>query len=150
MKDSSIKFSSILELKYREDLEELIFFNPQQRKFLNKISHSISEYGVPSIVMDHDRLRIKVEGLAESQTLYALDYSREHPVLAGVMIYVRPDRENIILLHIAVREDYSRKGKHADQMLVLRLMTQLRRIAKKLKGVRAITLKYSSGLEIPV
>ena len=148
--ESQIRFSSILGHEYREELEELMFFNPQQRRALSGINHSISEYGVPSIVADGDRLRIKVDGLQESQTLYALDNYWEKPVLAGVMVYVRSDLENIILLHIAVKEDYSRMGKYADEMLVLRLMTQLRRIAKGIKGIRAITLKYSSGLVIPV
>ena len=148
--ESQIRFSSILGHEYREELEELMFFNPQQRRAISGINHSISEYGVPSIIADGDRLRIKVDGLAETQTLYALDHSSDRPVLAGVMVYVRSDAENIVLLHIAVKEDYSRMGKHAEEMLVLRLMTQLRRIARMIKGVRAITLKYSSGLVIPV
>jgi len=148
--NSRIGFSSVLGAEYREELEELLFFNPQQRRALSGIDRSISEYGVPTIVVDHNHLRIAVDGLPETQTLYALDYTWEKPVLAGVMVFVRSDLENIILLHIAVREDYSRVGKYADEMLVLRLTTQLRRIAKRIKGVRAITLKYSSGLVIPV
>ncbi len=147
---SRTRFSSMLGPEYREDLEELMFFNPQQRKALTGINHAISEYGVPSVVETNGRLRITVEGLPESQTLFALDYSSEKPVLAGVMVYMRTDPENLVLLHIAVKEDYSRSGIYGDEMLVLRFMTQLRDIAKRIKGIRAITLKYSSGLVIPV
>ncbi|HYK87168.1 MAG TPA: hypothetical protein VE398_00240 [Acidobacteriota bacterium] len=147
---SRIRFSSVLGLEYRDDLEELMFFNPQQRKALTGINHSISEYGVPNVVESNQRLRISVEGLPESQTLFAMDYTKEKPVLAGVMVYMRTDPENLVLLHIAVREDYSRSGIYGDEMLVLRFMTQLRDIAKRIKGIRAITLKYSSGLVIPV
>ncbi len=147
---SRIRFSSILDREYRDDLEDLMFFNPQQRKALTGINHSISEYGVPSIVETNNRLRISVEGLPESQTLFALDHSAQKPVLAGVMVYMRTDLENLVLLHIAVKEDYSRSGIYGDEMLVLRFMTQLRDIAKRIKGIRAITLKYSSGLVIPV
>ncbi len=147
---SRIRFSSILDREYRDDLEDLMFFNPQQRKALTGINHSISEYGVPSIVETNNRLRISVEGLPESQTLFALDHSAQKPVLAGVMVYMRTDPENLVLLHIAVKEDYSRSGIYGDEMLVLRFMTQLRDIAKRIKGIRAITLKYSSGLVIPV
>ncbi len=145
-----IRFTSVLGLEYREDLEELLFFNPQQRKALTGINHSIAEYGVPNVVETAGRLRISVEGLPESQTLFALDYSEEIPILAGVMVYMRTDPENLVLLHIAVKEDYSRSGIYGDEMLVLRFMTQLRDIARRIKGVRAITLKYSSGLVIPV
>ncbi len=145
-----IRFTSVLGLEYREDLEELLFFNPQQRKALTGINHSISEYGVPNVIETAARLRISVEGLPESQTLFALDYSEEVPILAGVMVYMRTDPENLVLLHIAVKEDYSRSGIYGDEMLVLRFMTQLRDIARRIKGIRAITLKYSSGLVIPV
>jgi hypothetical protein len=145
-----IQFTSVLGNQFRDDLEELLFFNPQQGRALTGINHSISEYGVPSICEMDGKLRISVEGLTESQTLYALDVSLLRPILAGVMVYARTDPENIVLLHIAVKEDYSRTGKYADRMLVLNLMTQLRRIAKMIKGVRSITLKYSSGLVIPV
>ena len=147
---SRIRFSSILEQDYRNDLEELIFFNPQQRKALTGINHAISEYGVPSVVETSGRLRITVEGAPESQTLFALDCSADKPVLAGVMVYMRTNPENLVLLHIAVKEDYSRSGIYGDEMLVLRFMTQLRDIAKRIKGIRSITLKYSSGLVIPV
>ena len=102
------------------------------------------------MVEDSGRLRISVEGLPESQTLFALDVSEEKPILAGVMVYMRTDPENLVLLHIAVREDYSRAGIYGDEMLVWRFMTQLRDIAKRIKGIRSITLKYSSGLVIPV
>jgi hypothetical protein len=147
---SRIRFSSILESEYRDDLEDLMFFNPQQRKALTGINHSIAEYGVPNVVEKEGRLRVSVEGLPESQTLFALDDSARKPVLAGAMVYMRTDPENLVLLHIAVREDYTRSGIYGDEMLVLRFMTQLRDIAKRLRGVRAITLKYSSGLVIPV
>ncbi len=147
---SRIRFTSILGHEYRDELESLMFFNPQQKKAQAGISRAIRDYGVPNIVEENGRLRISVEGLPESQTLYALDPAGEKPLLAGVMVYMRTDPENLVLLHIAVDEDYSRSGIHAEEMLVLRFMTQLREIAKRIKGIRAITLKYSSGLVIPV
>jgi hypothetical protein len=147
---SRIRFSSVLEREYRDDLEELMFFNPQQGKALTGINHAISEYGVPSVAEVDGRLRIGVEGLPESQTLFALDFSAAKPILAGVMVYMRITAENLVLLHIAVKEDYSRTGIYGDEMLVLRFMTQLREIAKRINGIRSITLKYSSGLVIPV
>ncbi len=147
---AQIRFSSILGIEYREDLEQLMFFNPLQNKALTGINHAISEYGVPGIVEDNGHLRISVEGLPESQTLFAFDDASEKPILAGVMVYMRTDPENLVLLHIAVHQDYSRAGIYGDEMLVWRFMTQLREIARRIKGIRSITLKYSSGLVIPV
>jgi hypothetical protein len=148
---SRISFSSVLGPEHREELEQLLFFNPQQRRALSGIDNSLREYGVPSIYLDDgDKMRIRLAGLPESQTLYALDNAGEQPVLAGVMVYSRVSHDTLVLLHIAVREDYSRTGKYADEMLVLRLTTQLRRIARMIRGVRQITLKYSSDVVIPV
>jgi hypothetical protein len=145
-----IRFSSVLGIDYREELERMLFFNPLQPKNTDGIILSISTYGVPSIVEDHEYLRIRVEGLLESQTLYALDHSGAKPVLAGVMVYVRRVPEKIILLHVAIHEDYSPSGKHSDEGLFLRLIFELRRIAKCLKGVQLITIQYLPKLSIQV
>lgn len=145
-----IGFSSVLASEYLEDLERLLFFNPQQKRALNGIHHSISEYGVPSIALEEGRLRVRIERLPDAQTLYALDQTNEKPILAGVMVFSRIDSATIALLHIAVKEEYSRFGDRADAMLVAKFLEQLRQIARKLKGVHAISLKYASGLTVPV
>jgi len=147
---SRIGFSSVLGSEYLEDLERLLFFNPQQRRALIGIHHSISEYGVPSIALDGGRLRVRVEHLPDSQTLYALEDQDSKPILVGVMVFSRIDSSTIALLHIAVAEEYSRFGARADAMLVAKFLEQLRQIARRLKGVQAISLKYASGLTVPV
>ena len=136
-----IGFSSILESAYLEDLERLLFFNPLQEKALSGIHHSIREYGVPSIYLDGGNLRVKVAGLPDVQTIYALEDSISRPLLVGVMVFSRTDEKTIALLHIAVREEYSRFGKRADAGLVPKFLEQLKQIARRLKGVKAIKLK---------
>jgi hypothetical protein len=145
-----IGFTSVLGSEYLDDLEKLLFFNPQQNKTLTGINESIADYGVPNIYVDQGRLRIRLENLPGSQTVFALEDSSQNPTLVGVMIYSRIDLENIVLLHIAVREEYSRFGARADVGLVNRMMAQMRSIAKKLSGVRSIHLKYAKGLVFPV
>jgi hypothetical protein len=142
--------TSSLDVGYQEELEGLMFFNPQQKKALAGISRSIKDFGIPSVVTEGERLRIRVEGLPEAQSLYALNDHTAPPELIGVMVFVRLDAENLVLLHIAVREDYSRGGKHGEAMLVARLVGELRTIARKIRGVRNVILKYSGGLMIPV
>ncbi len=145
-----IGFSSILGSEYLEDLERLLFFNPLQEKALDGIHHSIREHGVPSIYLDNGRLRVKVEEPSEVQTLYALDDAKGKPMLVGVMVFARSEPETIDLLHIAIREEYSRFGEKADAGLVSKFLDQLRQIAKRLKGVHSICLKYAAGLKLPV
>ncbi len=145
-----IGFSSILGSEYLEDLERLLFFNPQQERAIDGIHHSIREHGVPSIYLDKGKLRVKVEEPSEVQTLYALDDSGGKPELVGVMVFSRTNTDTLDLLHIAIREEYSRFGAKADAGLVSRFLEQLRHIARCLKGVRSICLKYASGLKLPV
>ncbi len=145
-----IGFSSILGSEYLEDLERLLFFNPLQERAIDGIHHSIREHGVPSIYLDEGKLRVKVEEPSEVQTLYALDDSGGKPELVGVMVFSRANTDTLDLLHIAIREEYSRFGAKADAGLVSKFLEQLRRIARCLKGVRSICLKYASGLKLPV
>ena len=145
-----IGFSSILGSEYLEDLERLLFFNPLQERAIDGIHHSIREHGVPSIYLDKGKLRVKVEEPSEVQTLYALDDSGGKPELVGVMVFSRASAETLDLLHIAIREEYSRFGKKADAGLVTKFLDQLRHIARCLKGVQSICLKYASGLKLPV
>ena len=147
---NDIRLTSLLENRYQEDLEGLMFFNPQQKKALAGISRSIKDFGIPSVFPEGERLRIKVEGLPEAQAIFALEHRVDPPELIGVMVFVRLDPENLVLLHIAVREDYSRGGKHGDEMLVARFVGELRTIARRIRGVRHVILKYSGGLMIPV
>ena len=145
-----IGFTSVLGSEYLEDLEKLLFFNPQQNKALTGISESIADFGMPNIRIEQDRLRISIENLPGAQTVFAMEDAPDNPLLVGVMIYSRTDLENIVLLHIAVREEYSRFGARAYAALVSKMMGQLRSIAKKLNGVRSIQLKYAKGLVFPV
>jgi hypothetical protein len=147
---AGIGFTSVLGRAYLEDLEMLLFFNPLQEKALTGIHHSIREYGVPSIYLDGDLLRVKVAELPDVQTIYALENSTETPALIGVMVFSRTDEQTVALLHIAVREEFSRSGKRADDGLVSKFLDQLRQIARRLKGVKAIKLKYASGLTVPL
>ncbi len=146
----SIVFTAVAGTEYREELEDLLFFNPQQRKALNRINHSIRYYGPPGIVEELGRLRVKVPGLHDTQTLFALHNTGDRSRIAGVAVYSRTDAEKIVLLHIAVKQEFSRSGVHADLMLVPQFMAQIRAVGRRLKGVRSISLAYAAGLTLPV
>ena len=139
---NNIFFSSILKRKYRDELETLMFFNPQQAKVKPAIIESIEKYGNPQICVDGDFLRLKFETFSDVQTIFAFDNQGIDANLIGVIIYVRADFENIIVLHIAVREEYSTTGHHANEMLVMRLMIKVQEIASRIKAVNSITVLY--------
>ena len=131
-------FTSILKPNYSKELEQLMFFNPGQQTALSAIVDSIEMYGEPIVYNDGERLRLKVKKLGEVQTLFALDGN----ILAGVLLYSRVSLERLVVIHIAVDEDYSSQGKFAKKILVMRMSQQLRESARRIKGIETIRMMY--------
>lgn len=135
-----LHYTSILKSEFNEELEQLMFFNPGQHTFHDGILASIEQFGSPSVYIDNGCLRVKVEKLDEVQTLYALDDG----VPVGVLVYSRVTPEHLTVIYIAVDHDYSPGGKHADQLLVMRMLKLLRKSARRIKGVETIRIIRSS------
>jgi hypothetical protein len=120
-----------------------LFFNPQQTGTVAWISQSIAEHGTPVISAEGDAITVKVGALEDVQTIFALAAIDEAYELAGLVMYVRTDIQNVLVLHIAVAEHFSATGPDAEAMLVMRLVDTVRRAARRLKGVRSVTVIYS-------
>lgn len=142
---SRIHYTSVYGAEHRRELEELLFLNPRQHIVRAAIVEGIEKYGVPKIAVENDRLRVKLDGNIEVQTLFAVASSLFQSRLAGVMIYTRLDPETILLLHMAVAADFSSHGRHRKQMLALRFVEQLRGIAARVKGVRRVRVMPGHG-----
>jgi len=55
-----IRFSSTLPLVYRDELERIVFFNPDQHRVADSLLAAVSHFGAPSIVQDGNSLRFSV------------------------------------------------------------------------------------------
>lgn len=148
---NTISFSSVLSSAYYNELETLMFFNPQQGKFRTAIIDSVEHYGKPRIITDGNLLRIGIGAFLPVQALFALDEQKMSNRLLGVIAYIR-DVERIAILHIAVRKEYSVFGIRAEELLAMRLINKVREIASRIKGVRFLTIVYKEGSigKIPV
>jgi len=149
---SGIFFSSVLKKEYLSHLESLMFFNPQQGTKMSGIMESIARFGNPKTVIEGDFIRIKTETLQNVQALFAFDRKNKGAELVGVVVYVRTDPETMVILHIAVENNYSMSGSFSDDMLVMKLIAKVREAARQIKGVRQITIFYERGVQrnIPV
>ncbi|MBD2544110.1 hypothetical protein [Planktothricoides raciborskii] len=149
---SKIVFSSVLNSVYYDDLEKLMFFNPQQEKVRNEVISAVERYGQPKIYRDGDRLRIGVGSFSMVQALFALNGQKADRQLLGMIAYMRENPDNMAILHIVVREDYSAVGIHGNEMLLMHLIDRVREIAAKIKGISCVTLAYKSEkiTKIPV
>lgn len=140
---STIIFQSHVTLSQRRFLEALIFFNACQARVMDCIADAVERFGTPEIVEEGQRLRIRVGGLDEVQCLFAVESDTGRPV--GVAVYMRPDLEHITVLHLSISSEYATGGLKAGDQLLLRLLRELRRSTRKVKGVRRVELYYLTG-----
>src|SRR5262245_29511492 len=134
-------FCSALPADYRDDLEALLFFNPQQEAAGAGVAQAIEAFGAPRIAEVADMLSVTVPH-HDVQPLFALAESADGCQLAGVIVYVRTDASNITVLHVAVSERFSSAGADRAALLVMRLLREVTRCARRIGGVRQINLLY--------
>jgi len=137
-----VTFASRIASEHRSTLERLLFCNACQHRVSRGIVEAIDRYGPPEIQEDGGWLRVRVAGLAEVQSLFALDEATGRPI--GVAIYVRADLEHITVLHVGLREEYCAGGEREGLHVLLRLMREIRRSSRRLKGVRRLSVLYGT------
>lgn len=140
---SSIEFTSHVARSHRDALEGLMFFNACQERVADCIAHAVDEFGYPEIVADGDLLRIRIGEVAAAQSLFAVESDSGRPV--GVAVYARPELDRITVMHLGVAAPYASGGARASEQLLLRLLREVRRSSRKMKGVQRVELHYVRG-----
>jgi hypothetical protein len=135
-----IEFTSRIPRHKRHALERILFFNGCQDRFASDIVEIIDKYGPPEIIDDGEGLRVCVGSLPNAQCLFAVETLTGRPV--GVAVYNRADHEHVTVLHLGMSEDYCTGGMNDDVRLLLRLMGEIRRSSRRLKGVRRLEVLY--------
>lgn len=135
-----LRYTSLLNQDYSEDLERLMFFNPGQHTMHDAIVDSVDKFGLPSVSAIDGHLRISVEKFNDVQSIFALEDDR----LVGILVYYRFTIECLTVIHIAVEEEYSSHGKRSHRMLILRMLDLLRKNARRICGVNTIRIMYGA------
>lgn len=135
-----VSFTSKVALEHRQTLERLLFFNGCQQRVARGIVDVIDRYGLPEIQSDGEWLRVKVAGLSEVQGLFAVETTTGRPL--GVAVYMRADLEHVTVLHVGLSEEYCAGGERESLNLLLRLMKEIRRTSRRVKGVRRLKVAY--------
>ena len=146
-----IVFTSNLPTRYRRHLEELLFFNPGQERVRAKVADINSRYGAPRIDASNGRLSVVLESSRPPQTLFVLEGEDGRESLIGAMVYLRED-DTLSLLHMAVRQDWTGIRADGGAPIVLSMADQLRSIARRVNGIRSITMFPGTAREniVPV
>jgi len=117
-----------------------MFFNACQERVADCIAHAVDEFGYPEIVADGDCLRIHIGNVVAAQSLFAVECDSGRPI--GVAVYARPALECITVMHLGIAAPYASGGARANEQLLLRLLREIRRSSRKLKGVQRVELSY--------
>ena len=140
---TTIEFKSHVPVAQRVALEALLFFNSCQDRVSACIADAIEKFGAPEIVADRDRLRIHMKAMPDVQALFAIDLLSGKPV--GVAVYARQDVEHVTVMHLGIAAEFASGGPRSGEQLLLRLLREVRRSTRRVKGVRRLELFYGSG-----
>ena len=137
-----VTFTSKVAIEHRPTLERLLFFNGCQDRVARGIVDVIDRYGSPEIQPDGEWLRVRLAGLADVQSLFAVETTTGRPI--GVALYMRADLEHVTVLHLGLSEEYCAGGEREGLNLLLRLMKEIRRSSRRVKGVRRLSVLYGT------
>jgi hypothetical protein len=138
-----IEFKSHVPRAQRPALEGLVFFNSCKERVSACIKDAVERFGHPEIVADRDRLRIVIKDNPDVQCLFAVEGATGRPV--GIAVYVRSDLQHITVMHLSIAAEYASGGPRAGEQLLLRLLREVRRSTRRMKGVRTLELYYVKG-----
>ena len=139
---TTVNYESRVAVAHRAKLERLLFFNGCQSRVAAAIVDAIDKFGPPEIHDEGGWLRVRVAGLPDVQSLFALDPASGEPL--GVAVYTRPDLEHISVVHVGLAEEYCTGGERESVNLLLKLIQEIRRSARRVKGVRRLSVHYGS------
>lgn len=147
---SIFKFTTSLPSIYKNDLEQLFFFNPQQQRYYNQIVNMVEAFGQPYINLGNEEVQLKMDGHPELTNLFALHGER----LVGVALFDQFVSKTLSVLHIALDSDYTVHGNYKKQQLMDAYLQEFLRIAKASHTIEKISIGYSKRagrlLAIPV
>ena len=132
-----IGITSKLDLGQRAALEQLLFFNVNQHRVRLGIQQSIETYGASEICEQDGGLRIRVGDIDGVQTLFAISLERR---LLGAAVFVRLAHERFVVLHLGVQPQLLTP--ELNTRVLLKLMHEIRRAARRTRGVDRIELVY--------
>jgi hypothetical protein len=135
-----IEFSATVPADMRLAVEALFFFNPRQSLLIKDIRATVEAMGSPEIREDAGRLWIDVP----SGSLQCLFACNTQSIPVGVLLYGRPSREVLEVVHLAVNPTYA-FGEGGAQGVGMLLVGKVQEIACRIKGVSRIQLPYRPG-----
>lgn len=127
---------SRLELRYREVLERIVFFNDEQWRIRAALLHAIERYGNPRIVSRGDHLVLELDRAPAVQTLYVMKDEGRVTRLSGVVVFTREDA-SLHVIYVGL-EPADAHGSGDQDYLFIKIFELLRDIGRRIRGIKFI------------
>ena len=131
-------YRSRIPIRYRNDLERLFFFHPEQARHRERIESAVEQYSVPVIDTSGDTVALSFRTKEVGQALHLLSDAGTEARLLGALLYVRDKPERITVVHLALRSSVRTRPE-----AVARLFSDLRAVFSRIRGVRELYVFYS-------
>jgi hypothetical protein len=139
-------FRSSLPGRYVQDLEQLVFFNERQRDVRSRIMELLEQYGAPEIVRAQDHVSVGLAQRPDAQSLFLLSDETEDAELLGFALFLRDSPDAITVIHVAVLDGVMTED-GTDALLAIRLLHRIRKLARRIRGVRWVRVLYGEGAQ---
>lgn len=137
----ALEFKSFVSMRFRTELEELVYFNTGQSRVLESLIEAVERFGAPEIEASGQQLRVVLHKLPEAQTLFAV---AETGRPLGLVTYMRADHEHLMILHVSISAEFASGGALCRNQLLLRMLREIKRCSLRLKGVKRVELYYQA------
>jgi hypothetical protein len=89
-------------------------------------------------------------GEQETHVIFAYDQedAGKHPL--GVVIFLRCNKTDLSIVHLAVQPEYTTGGHYGDEGLTFQLVDEVRKVGRKVKGIERIVFFYHGEQGLPL
>lgn len=141
----SISILGLVPTTMLAELEELVFYNPNQHRVNRGIVDSLAAYGMPKIVEELQGLRVALAKVPDAQSLFAVAQAKGDRRLAGMLLFVR-EMDVLKAVHVAIAEDFTLDGYYGALCVAPQLVYALRRVGSRVRGVRQVAVRYRKSV----
>lgn len=135
----SIIYKSKLDKLHIDMLNEILFFNREQKKYQKSIVNSIEQYGIPKIIEAKNKIFIELDSKIETHSLFMLNSIESFEILLGVAIFIRDKSDEAVLLHIAVNEE-----NETSRLQSLSLILKVKEYLSNISEINRLKIFYSN------
>ncbi len=132
---------SSISKEYREELEEIFFFNPKQKLVAEKVKNHVQAYGLPSIRSTGDHISLQLSKVQYVQTLFIM-MNGNPSKLTGALLYVREEKQLKVLYFVLNPENTL--NWHTSCSIISDVIDLLKNVARCIKGVEQIQIAVTA------